>query len=285
MPDGQDIRPSAIESFRILIWSTREHPIVWITFGLCVLFTGGFGILLVPLVWYLIWTGTWIDYDHTIVSEYREAHGKNVEFKGMDEGDKNPVKPDEMEETIDTVQNSAKEITESSKDSILKFGSSVNTFINQLAKGGMVILGIVILMMLVAVATGVISPETTEMEQDNNQDIPAITDTPVNSEPVNPHITDANVDVNLDFGRNPVSFKVRAITRGHSTLKIAIYDDEGITETSLDAPSQEGGIVKFEDELLPPESLEDDEQFEITFVLSVDGEAVDTRTIGHVYSE
>lgn len=109
---------------------------------------------------------------------------------------------------------------------------------------------------------------------------------PGSSGSVNPHIGQVDVDVQTDVGqRNNIGFDVETVFENTATLTVTVSDGEGSAQRSFEGTSTTGTTQEFNDDINPPSTFRDNEQFTITFVLRVDGEIVDQKQFTHEYSE
>lgn len=102
---------------------------------------------------------------------------------------------------------------------------------------------------------------------------------------VNPHIGQVDVDVQMDIGTNNIGYDVEAYFEDTAVLTVEISDGERSDQRSFEGTTTGGTMQEFNDDINPPESFKDNEQFQIRFILSVDGETVDQKTFTHTYSE
>ncbi|NEU57203.1 hypothetical protein [Halorussus sp. MSC15.2] len=102
---------------------------------------------------------------------------------------------------------------------------------------------------------------------------------------VNPHIGQIDVDVQSDIGTNNIGYDVEAYFEDTAVLTVQISDGERSDQRTFEGTTTSGTMQEFNDDINPPESFKDNEQFAIRFILTVDGREVDRKTLNHTYSE
>lgn len=105
------------------------------------------------------------------------------------------------------------------------------------------------------------------------------------SENVDPRLGSIDVDIQHDIGQNTIGYDVVAYFEDSARLTVQVTDGVGTAHRTFEASTSTGVEQEFNDDIDPPDSLADDETFRIQFVLTVDGEVVDRRTLTETYSE
>lgn len=105
------------------------------------------------------------------------------------------------------------------------------------------------------------------------------------TETVRPRIGQVDVDIQSDFGQNNIGFDVEAYFPDSAVLTVQISDGEMTDQRSLEGTTTTGTMQELNDDIDPPDSFVDNEEFVIRFVLSINGESVDRKRFTHIYSE
>lgn len=121
-------------------------------------------------------------------------------------------------------------------------------------------------------------------ETSQPESTPTEESTPTSEQSTDASIGQVDVDIQTDSDQNNIGYDVETYFEDSATLTVTVTDGEATAQRSFEGTTTTGG-EEFNDDIEPPNTFKDNEEYRITFTLSVDGELADEKAFTGTYSE